>query len=466
MPAAPAKGRTPARLSTGFSAAAIAFIVLLSVGLPPHSSGAGGMTEVAPASPESSRQVDDPADRGDRASQPTATAAEDAGIAVYVGTEMIRPYDPVPMLAVPESAIERARHPAIDIHCHWWLSRRFPAPEAMLAAMDRFNVAIAVNLSGGWGESLDAMLAWCSAAPDRLLVFANLDLARIDEPEFAVDSVAALRHAKRRGARGLKVFKDLGLTLRDRSGALVAVDDPRLDPIWAACGELGLPVLIHAGDPAAFFEPVDARNERWMQLRRHPDWSFHGPGFPDRATLFAQRSRLFERHRGTTFIAAHLADHAEDLAAASRLLEAHPNVVMDIAGRVAELGRQPYSARSFLIRWQDRVLYGTDRYPGRPDQPRERIYYRFLETSDEYFRYHDHPFPPEGEWRIYGVELPDDVLRKIYLENAARVLGLDPHAVAGLVTRSASGAPPPSAAPDSAEEAASAGSEESKGPAR
>ncbi len=368
-------------------------------------------------------RVDD--EQADHASPPPPeTHQPHAGVAVYVGDEMIRGYDPTPMLVTPQTIIGRARFPVIDVHCHWWLGRRSPAAETMLAAMDAMNIAVAVNLSGGYGDALGAMLAWCAAAPDRLLVFANVDFARIDETDFADTTVAFLRDAKERGVRGLKIFKDLGLTIRDASGDLVPVDDPRLDPVWAACGELGLPVLIHSGDPAAFFEPVDERNERWMQLRRHPSWSFHGDAFPARDEVFAQRERVFGRHPGTTFIAAHLGDLADDLDRASALLDAHPNVVMDISGRVAELGRQPYAARRFLIRFQDRILFGTDRYPGRPDQPRERIYFRFLETDDEYFKYHDHAFPPTGEWRIHGVFLPDEVLRKIYFDNAARVLGI------------------------------------------
>lgn len=352
-------------------------------------------------------------------------AGEDSvGVAVYAGDRIIRGYDPTPMLVVPVTAIARARHPVIDIHCHWWLARSAPAPEAMLAAMDEHNVAVAVNLSGGFGDGLAAMLAWCSVAPTRLLVFANIDFSRIDQPDFVESTVKELRDAHARGARGLKIFKDLGLTLRNGRGDLLTIDDPRLDAIWALCGELKWPVLIHSGDPAAFFEPIDGRNERWMQLARHPDWSFHGPQFPSRETLFEQRERVFGRHPGTTFIAAHLGDLSEDLARASALLEAHPNVVMDLSGRVAELGRQPYSARRFLIRHQDRILFGTDRYPGRTDQPRYQIYSRFLETADEYFKYYENDFPPTGEWRIYGVDLPDDVLRKIYFENAARVLGV------------------------------------------
>jgi predicted TIM-barrel fold metal-dependent hydrolase len=261
------------------------------------------------------------------------------------------------------------------------------------------------------------------AAPGRLVIFGNVDFSRIDAPTFAADTVAMLERGKAQGMAGLKIFKNLGLTIKDRSGTVVPIDDPRLDPIWAACGRLRLPVLIHSADPVAFFDPIDARNERWLQLKRHPDWSFHGTAFPAREAVLAQRDRVIARHRGTTFIGAHLGDNAEDLAALDARLRQHPNFVVDLSAREAELGRQPYTARRFLVKWQDRVLFGTDRYPGRPDQPRHRLYYRLLETEDEYFKYYDHPFPPTGEWRVYGLHLPDEALRKIYQGNADRVLG-------------------------------------------
>jgi predicted TIM-barrel fold metal-dependent hydrolase len=179
-----------------------------------------------------------------------------------------------------------------------------------------------------------------------------------------------------------------------------------------------MPVLIHSADPLAFFQPIDRNNERLMQLGRHPDWSFYGPQFPDREEVLAQRNRVLARHPGTSFIGAHLGGNAEDLAALGEVLDRYPNFVVDISGRVAELGRQPYSARRFFLKYPDRILFGTDRYPGRPDQPRHRVYYRFLETQDEYFEYHEHDFPPTGEWRIHGIFLPDDVLEKVYHLNA------------------------------------------------
>ena len=344
------------------------------------------------------------------------------GPAIFVGDTVLKPYDPTPALVTKVTRVDRPRFPAIDVHAHWPESI---APDALLSAMDDLGVARSVNLSGGFGPQLDRMLArYTAAAPGRLLVFANLDLARIDAPTFARDHVAMLEAAKARGLAGVKIFKSLGLTVRDGRGQVVPIDDPRLDPIWEACGRLQLPVLIHAADPVAFFAPIDEHNERWLQLKRHPDWSFHGDRFPSRDDVLAQRDRVIAKHRRTTFIGAHLGDHAEDLAQLERRLAAYPNFVVDLSAREAELGRQPYTARRFLIRWQDRVLFGTDRYPGRPDQPRHRLYYRLLETDDEYFKYWDHPFPPTGEWRVYGLHLPDTVLRKIYQGNAERVLGL------------------------------------------
>ena len=343
------------------------------------------------------------------------------GRAVYVGDELLTDYRPTPVVVTPVHLIDKPKFPVTDVHCHWSLKQ---SPEQLLAAMDKLGVKRAVNLSGGWGDTLDEQLkTFHAAAPDRLIVFASLDYDGLDEPGWGGRTAAYLEQMHARGVRGLKVWKNLGLTLRDASGELVAVDDPRLDPVWAKCGELGMPVLIHSADPTAFFLPTDRYNERWMQLQRHPDWSFFGPQFPPKADVLAGRDRMIARHPGTTFIGAHVGDDAEDLASVARRLDALPNFFIDFSGRVGELGRQPYAARRFLIDHADRVLFGTDRYPGRPDQPRYAIYYRFLETADEHFEYYDHPFPPSGDWKIYGVFLPDNVLRKVYGGNADRLLG-------------------------------------------
>jgi predicted TIM-barrel fold metal-dependent hydrolase len=343
-----------------------------------------------------------------------------AGIAVYVGDELLKGYSPKPALVTPVHLVPLPRFPAIDIHCHWGVKVE---PQFLLQSMDELGLKAAVNLSGGYGAALDEMLRrYHDAAPDRLFILANLDFDRIDDPQFGQDMAQFLTDARAKGVSGLKIFKDLGLTVKDKTGKVVPVDDPRLDPVWARCGELGMPVLIHSGDPIAFFQPIDEHNERWMQLKRHPDWSFHGDEFPDYADVMAQHIRMIKQHPKTVFISAHLANSGEDLKQLDGWLKECPNMYVDLSGRVAEIGRQPYAARRFLTEHQDRVLFGTDRYPGRPDQPRYTIYYRFLETQDEYFNYYDHDFPPEGEWKIYGVGLPDEVLVKIYHQNAERAL--------------------------------------------
>src|SRR5262245_48536491 len=310
---------------------------------------------------------------------PTTQKSEDerAGVAVWVGDELLKDYDPKSTLVTKQSPIDKPKFPVIDIHCHWNLDRD---PKALLAAMDDLGETRAINLSGGYGDQLRKMLSkFTSAAPERLLIFANIDFKRIDEPDFGAHMAADLEQARQLGARGLKIFKDLGLTIKDKSGRVVPIDDPRLDPIWDKCGELKLPVLIHAGDPIAFFQPIDRNNERWMQLRRHRDWNFDGPGFPTYDQVLAQQDRMIARHPRTVFISAHLSNSGEDLQRLSHWLDERPNVYVDLSGRGAELGRQPYAARKFLIQYQDRVLFGTDRCPWRPEQPLNQL----LDRSSE-----------------------------------------------------------------------------------
>ncbi|MHC4909459.1 MAG: amidohydrolase family protein [Planctomycetota bacterium] len=360
-------------------------------------------------------QAEQPPERAER-----RMIAPPAGTAIYVGDEMVRDYDPRPALVNETTDVPAARFPAVDIHCHWSIDRD---PAELLAAMDERNVSAAVNLSGAWGEELEAMLErFHDHAPGRLVIFGTPEFDLCDEPGWAQRTERAMRNYAARGMAGIKIYKSLGLRIRDSAGDIIPIDDPRIDVVWKTCGELGLPVLIHISDPPSFFEPVDRFNERWMQLKRHPDWDFSDESLPSRAELFDQRARVMERNRGTNFIGAHVGSHATNLAEAARQLDTHPNFFLDISGRVGELGRQPYSSRTFLVEYQDRVLFGTDRYPGREDQPRYRIYFRFLESDDEYFKYYDHPFPPSGDWRIYGVFLDDGVLEKVYAGNARTLL--------------------------------------------
>ena len=349
--------------------------------------------------------------------RPEGAGGEEVGTAAYAGGTVLLDYYPKSQLQTPQPTVEAAKFPAIDVHCHWGLDQD---PRAMLEAMDRRNLAYAVNLSGGeTAESIRGMKG--RFADERFVIFCNLDYSKLGDDDYYR---RYLKDAKAAGAKGLKIWKNLGLTLRDADGERVAVDDPRLDAVWETCGELGLPVLIHVADPAAFFDPIDGQNERWLQLYRHPDWSFHGEEFPSREQILDERDRMIARHPDTNFIGAHVANEAEDLASVAERMRRLPNLYADISGRVAELGRQPYTARRFILEFPDRVLFGTDRYPGRPDQPRYRVYFKFLETDAEHFDYYEHPFPPTGEWKIYGVFLPDEVLRKVYFGNASRLLDL------------------------------------------
>lgn len=342
-------------------------------------------------------------------------------------------FRPQSMLRVPEHPRRQAALPVVDVHVHPAI-RLHEQPEALeqfVRLMDDQNIAVCVSLDGGLGERFRAHSAYLwTKHRDRFVIFANVDwrgAGQADDPatwdchrpEFARRIAAQLAEAKQAGASGLKIFKEFGLTLKNPDGSLVKIDDPRWDPIWQACGELGLPVLIHTADPLAFFRPIDATNERWEELSRHPDWSFSGPQFPTHAELLAALLRVVERHPRTTFIAAHMANSGEDLATLANWLDKYPNLYVDLAARIAELGRQPVTARKFLLRYSDRVLFGSD---GPRDPQRMRLHWRFLETDDEYFPYAENAFPPQGFWRIYGVHLPDDVLRNVYHENAARLI--------------------------------------------
>jgi predicted TIM-barrel fold metal-dependent hydrolase len=342
-------------------------------------------------------------------------------------------FRPRAMLRTPNHQPKRAKFAAVDVHTHPRIRFRHSAEQldAFVRIMDEQNIALCVSLDGQLGDSLEEHKKhlW-TKYPDRFLIFANIDwrgAGRPDDPaswdchrpDFARRMTRALKDAKERGVSGLKIFKQFGLGYKNPDGSLIKINDERWDPIWRACGELGLPVIIHTADPAAFFLPIDEKNERWEELHRHPDWSFYGDEFPSREELLAARNRVIARHPKTTFIGAHVANNPEDLAEVGRWLDKHPNLVVEISSRIAELGRQPRTAREFFLKYADRIMFGTD-----GPRPAARLlpHWRFLETQDEYFPYAENPFPPQGLWNIYGLNLPDDVLKKVYHENAARVI--------------------------------------------
>ena len=336
---------------------------------------------------------------------------------------------------MPAHQVARPRVPAVDAHNHLG-----PSPFAgtwsaasgdeLAAALDSAGVEAIVDLDGGQGDPLAREVErWRRELPGRVAVFSTLDYERWAEDDgFGETEAKALRKAVDDGAAGLKVWKTLGLRALDRAGRLVPVDDPRLDPLWATAGELGVPITIHVADPIAFFEPLDATNERWEELREHPDWHFwparpagqpDAEGFPPFDELIDALEAVVTRHPSTTFIGAHVGCAAEDLARVSTILERCPNFHIDIAARLAELGRQPYTARAFFVRWPDRILFGTDTGP---DPAIYAVHYRFLETSDESFDYDAEGPPSQGRWQIHGLGLPDDVLRLVYAGNARRLI--------------------------------------------
>lgn len=335
-------------------------------------------------------------------------------------------FQPKSELIVPEHHVPHAKCSVVDAHNHLPVSHpRMQGVnlDELVREMDFLNVKTIVNLSGGWGEELKRNLDKLDAAyPGRFATFCNVNWDGIGGPGWTERATAQLEADIRAGARGFKVFKNLGLRVRDIHGKLVMPDDARLAPLWDKVGELGMPVLIHVADPVAFFRPLDRFNERWDELHRHPDWHFYGPEFPPFQELIASLYRLIEAHPQTTFITAHVGCYPENLGFVSQMLDKYPNFYTDISARIAELGRAPYSARAWFLKYADRILFGTD---ARPNVLMYQTHFRFLETADEYFDYSPSAaIPPQGRWKIYGMFLPDGVLQKVYHDNAARLLHL------------------------------------------
>lgn len=336
----------------------------------------------------------------------------------------LKDWEPRSMLVTKATVVEKPRFPVIDIHNHLGGGRQTLTPERVqryLTEMDEAGVRMVINLDGGWGDRLNETIAALEGAhPGRFATFALVNFDGIDDADWSQREAQRLEASFLAGAKGLKIDKRLGLRYRYKSGELMPVDDPKLDAVWQVCAKHRRPVVIHVSDPAAFFTPLDRFNERWHELNANPNWLFFGEQYPARQTILDQLHRVIERHPQTTFINTHFGNNAEDLAAVGAMLDKYPNMHVDFDARISELGRQPYTARKFFIKYQDRILFGTDTTPRRDAF---RIYYRFLETDDEYFdsaaSHHR-----QGFWMIYGIFLPADVLEKIYYRNAERLLGL------------------------------------------
>ncbi len=331
-------------------------------------------------------------------------------------------YEPVSTLVVPKHPIRMAKYPFIDVHSHHFQADTY-SDERMaevVADMDSVNMAIAVNLSGGWGNKLAAMVKSMKGRyPSRFVVFANIDFSEIGSPGWTEKAVAQLEQDVANGAQGLKIYKSLGLSIRDSDDQRVATNDPRLDPIWTKCGELGIPVLIHTGEPSPFWSPRDRYNERWLELRQKPNRYRDPAKYPSFDEIMGEQHDVFRKHPETTFINAHLGWYGNNLDGLATLMDEFPNMYTELGAVLAELGRQPRHARQFLIDYKDRVMFGKDAWA----VDEYRVYFRTFETDDEFFDYYR---KRHAHWKLYGMNLPDDVLRHIYYRNALRVIpGMD-----------------------------------------
>jgi len=324
-------------------------------------------------------------------------------------------YDPVSTLVVPEHKVTKAKFPFIDVHNHQW-SMASQDLTNLITDMDKLNMKVMVNLSGGNGNGLQRMTENVKEHyPNRFIVFANVSFDKVGANGWTEKAVKQLEEDVKNGANGLKVFKNLGFSVKDVNGKRVTIDDPRLDAIWEKCGELKIPVLIHTADPEPFWEPEDEHNERWLEIKTHPERKRGANDPAPWETLIEEQHRMFMKHPHTTFIAAHFGWYANNLNKLDSLLTQMPNVVVEFGAVIAELGRQPRAARKFFEKYQDRILFGKDSWA--PDE--YATYFRVLETNDEYFPYHKkyHAF-----WRMYGMGLPDSILKKVYYKNALRIM--------------------------------------------
>ena len=328
-------------------------------------------------------------------------------------------YNPKSTLVVPQNPVKKAKFPFIDVHSHQFRMATQDLSQ-LIADMDQLNMGVMVNLSGGSGEGLQAMLKNVNDHyPNRFVVFANVDFSGVGNQNWGEQAAAQLELDVKSGAKGLKIYKSLGLRNKDIYGKRIAIDDPRLDPVWKKCGELGIPVLIHAADPKSFWDSMDKDNERWLELKTRPRRKRSATNPAPWQQIIDEQHRMFKKHPNTKFINAHMGWYANNLDRLGELMEEIPNMSVGIGAIIAELGRQPRRAKQFFVKYQDRILFGKDSW-----KPEEfPTYFRVLETADEYFPYYKkyHAF-----WAMYGLNLPDEVLEKVYYKNALNLIpGLD-----------------------------------------
>lgn len=327
----------------------------------------------------------------------------------------IEEYSPISTLKVPETLLKKAKYPFIDVHSHQWVMP-IQDLDKLVSEMDDLNMGVMVNLSGFRGKFLEWSLDNVNKNhPNRFILFLNLNFEELDDEGFPENALKTLEDAVKQGVNGLKIYKELGLDDKDNEGNRIAVDDPRLDPIWEKCGELGIPILIHSAEPSAFWLDKDKYNERWLELKQVPSRYRPADKYPPFEQIISEQHNVFRKHPNTTFINAHLGWYGNDLARLGELMDEFPNMYTEIGAVLAELGRQPRFARKWLIKYSDRVMFGKDTYR----VSEYYTYFRVLETDDEYFDYYR---KRHAHWKMYGLNLPDSVLRKLYYENALKVI--------------------------------------------
>lgn len=336
-------------------------------------------------------------------------------------------FHPKPQCVVKQTLFTQPKYPVVDIHTHMGslvLGRQYEDlydTATFVKQLQAVGVKHIVNLDGEWGSYFTEMRQKIVHYESYITTFVWIDVTRIDDPDFSEWVVTHLKDSFAQGARGIKMWKVISLNQKDKQGKYIRTDDPRLNIVYETAAQLQMPILIHIGDPVAFFEPLNEQNERYEEMSQHPDWCFGKPGQYTFMELMEMQDNMIAKHPETTFIVAHFGSYAENLAHVAKRLDQYPNMYIDMAARVAELGRVPYSARDFFVKYQDRILFGTDCSP--LDLGQHQIIYRFLETMDEYFPYQNpDELPGQGRWCIYGIGLPDEVLKKVYYENACKIL--------------------------------------------
>ena len=343
----------------------------------------------------------------------------------------VQDFNPVNMLKVEEHYIHKAKYPVIDMHTHWGPIMVGPDYETSydtgksVEKLKEYNICKVLNPDRMWGESLERMQRKLEGHEDYVMTLPSVDYARFEDPDFPEYVDRTYKMYKEQGYKAIKLWKDMTLMIKDKNGKYVRLDDERYDPLFSCAAKYDLPVLIHVGDPHCLFTPVDGKNEYYFLLKDHPEWSYIGDEYFTFDQHMEMQENVLARHPDTTFVVAHIGSCGEDLSIVDAMMEKYPNMYIDLAARLSEIGRQPYTARKLFLKYPDRIMFGTDYQADMDPEMYYPPYFRFLETFDEYFDYMGEPHSRDyGIWKIYGIGLPDDILRKVYYETAKKIFRL------------------------------------------